>query len=547
MYGIRYTIMGFDVKKIREDAKKDWQRTWIESAKQIPGESKTGYLGGEGRAHPIHDLIQETRKVFLKLGFTEIENPIFIGEEDVYKQYGPEAPVILDRVYYLAGLPRPDIGLSEGKISKIKNIAPNLNVNEFIKILREYRTGDVEGDNLLEEMVQRLNVSTDKASSIVDIFPQFRNLKPIPSKQTLRSHMTGAWFPTLAALAGKKELPLKLFSIGLRFRREQKVDATHLRAHYGGSMVVTGEDISLAAGRKLTEELLRRLGFDDIKFIKKKATSNYYAPDTEYEVYSGDIEIADIGMYSPVALANYDIPFNVFNLGFGLERVLMVKEKVGDVRELLYPQFYEVVDLSDKEIAEQIEIDQKPSEENREAVTALVDKAREIADKSAPLWEKVPTIDAMTIPGKGDVPYKFSVEVGEREEGKKILGPAALNKIYVYNGEIIAVPPKNSPKRKSNKNLDEELSEIEAKGEPTDITILDAISNRFVAEIERKISEGISGADILVVGMAKGPSDVNIKIGEPARQFIESNNKRIFIKGPVFMNVKFEVMKNTGG
>ncbi|HIE33579.1 MAG TPA: O-phosphoserine--tRNA ligase, partial [Candidatus Altiarchaeales archaeon] len=70
----------------------------------------------KGRSHLVQDLMQEIRNVFLDLGFDEIENQIFIPEDDVYKQYGSEAPVVLDRCYYLAGLPRPDIGLSREKI-----------------------------------------------------------------------------------------------------------------------------------------------------------------------------------------------------------------------------------------------------------------------------------------------------------------------------------------------------------------------------------------------------------------------------------------------
>jgi len=104
----------------------------------------------QGKQHPIHELIQKVRKIFLELGFDEVENPVFIQEEDVYKQYGKEAPVILDRVFYLGGLPRPDIGLSNEEILKIKSINPNINIDKFKKILRSYREGAIEGDNMLE-------------------------------------------------------------------------------------------------------------------------------------------------------------------------------------------------------------------------------------------------------------------------------------------------------------------------------------------------------------------------------------------------------------
>ncbi|MBU0762443.1 MAG: O-phosphoserine--tRNA ligase, partial [Candidatus Altiarchaeota archaeon] len=299
----------------------------------------------------MHELIEKVRSVFLDMGFDEVENQVFIPEEDVYKQYGPEAPVILDRCYYLGGLTRPDIGLSADKIGQVRDIA-GFDTDKLKSIFRRYREGEIEGDNVLEVMTGELSITTDAAAKILDLFPEFKEIKPVCGSTTLRSHMTAAWFPTLAAI--KDVVPVKLFSVGLRFRREQKVDASHLRAHYGGSCAIMGEDISLKAGRKITEKILNALEFGDVKFVRKNATSNYYAPDTEYEVYSGDIEVADIGMYSPVALSNYDIPYNVFNLGFGLERILMVKDKIGDVREVLYPQFYQKKTYTDEELSVEI-------------------------------------------------------------------------------------------------------------------------------------------------------------------------------------------------
>ena len=111
-----------DILKQREKDANNWEdfrKTWIESLNYIPEKSEHNYSRSGGSAHPIQDLVQKVRKVFLDLGYTEVENPFFIQEEDVYKQYGPEAPVILDRVYYLAGIPRPDIGLGKNKTEKI--------------------------------------------------------------------------------------------------------------------------------------------------------------------------------------------------------------------------------------------------------------------------------------------------------------------------------------------------------------------------------------------------------------------------------------------
>jgi len=72
-----------------------------------------------GKSHILEDTISLLRTIYLDLGFDEVFNPLFITDEDMYKQWGSETPAILDRVYYLAGLPRPNVGLSKEVKDKI--------------------------------------------------------------------------------------------------------------------------------------------------------------------------------------------------------------------------------------------------------------------------------------------------------------------------------------------------------------------------------------------------------------------------------------------
>ena len=502
--------MKLNPQKIKEMSRKDFRKTWLETADLIP---KTGgtYVGGKGKPHMMHELIQKVRRVFLECGFDEIENQIFIPQEDVYRQYGPEAPVILDRCYFLGGLTRPDIGLGKDAALKISEIA-KVEIDKLKDIFRRYREGSIEGDDVLETMVDELKIRTDEAAKIIGLFPQFKNIKPVCSKMTLRSHMTAAWFPTLMQM--QDEAPLKLFSIGLRFRREQKVDSSHLRAHYGGSCAVMGEDVSLEAGMELTKKILDALDFGGVKYVKKKATSNYYAPDTEYEVYSGDIEVADIGMYSPCALAEYGIEYNVFNLGFGLERILMVKEGFEDVREVLYPQLYSP-NLTDEELAAEIKINQMPqSDEGKIICQKLVETFKENGSAESPC-----SFNAYCENG-------WNIEVVEEEEKSRLLGPAALNDIYVYGGGIYGIPQDIS-------KLKQDMTEILEKGVKLDFNFLDAVCAKFATDIEN--SQGRESS----VKMAKTPGDLNISITGRGRKFISSNNKSIFLKGPVFCSVKY--------
>jgi len=494
----------------------------------------------QGRPHMVHELIEKVRKIFLMYNFDEVENPIFIPEEDIYKQYGKEGAVILDRVFYVGGLPRPDIGLSDKEISKIKEILGEekflrFDIEKLKRIFRNYREGKIEGDNMIEEMSKILKISSHDAINIIDLFSAFKNIEPLCSKITLRSHMTAGWFLTLESMIEKEELPLKLFSIGLRFRREQKIDATHLRAHYGASFIIADKiKISdklrfLEEGMKISEKILNEIGFTNIKFIKKETTSNYYEEGFEYEIFSNNIEIADCGMYSRTSLKNYNIPDDiyVFNAGFGLERILMVKNNINDVRKVLYPQFYEDIKLSDEEIAKSLEMIYVPeTEEGKDIAKKIYEVAKMHAYEKSPC--KFLCFDG-NLMNKNVKAFVF-----EDEENKNLLGPAALNKIYVYEGNIYGIPD-------DAEKFGDEGKRIKEKGVKANIDFLYAISNYFARTIEEKIKEGANGKFYFEVKMAKNPSDINIKIKEKARRFMNTENKRIILKGPVFTGIEVEI------
>lgn len=162
--------MKFDTKDIKARAKENFEKTWLETEKLLPKTCGKDFASGRGRPHALHELAAEARGILLSSGFDEVENSIFVPEEEVYWQYGPEAPVILDRCYYLAGLPRPDIGLSNEKIEKIRSINERVDIEKLKEIFRQYREGAIEGDNLFEDMVSRLGINTEDAARIVEVF-----------------------------------------------------------------------------------------------------------------------------------------------------------------------------------------------------------------------------------------------------------------------------------------------------------------------------------------------------------------------------------------
>jgi len=526
--------MRIDIKKLLKSAKKDYERTWAESAKLLKVRGKYFTLANKRKPHPLFDLIIKARSIFLEMGFEEVITPLITEECHVYLQYGPEAPVILDRVFYLAGLPRADIGISKEKISEIKKIIPHFNdVKDLQHIFRKYKRGKIESDDLTETLVKELKIKEEQATQIFSLFPEFRQLKPVPTKLTLRSHTTSSWFPILKEMQYKEALPLQLFSIGPKFRREQKLDVKHLYESWTASMVIMAEDISLEDGQEIVEGFFGKLGFGEVDFRIKRTASKYYAPKTEFEAFlkhpkNGEpMEVGDGGLYSPLSLARYKVPYPVFNFGAGLERTAMIKTGIEDIRRLVYPHLYVKAECTDEQLAEMVEVDQTPlTREGEKLVKAIIQTAIGNANQPSP---------CQFLAYKGNfLDRKVEVYVYESDVGKKLMGPAALNTVYVYDSNVLGAPKEGLENTKIVKMARE-------KGVSTGVRYLDAIAALAVASIEKKINSGEIGDVNVRVKIAKLPSDVNIRVQTAGMVYITSKHKRIIVKGPVFVGIKAKI------
>jgi len=497
-----------NIHQITTQAKANFKKTWLETAQLIPRNTKVD-LKGKGTSHPLRDMIQKSREILLGLGFDEIENRTILPEADVYKEYGPEALVILDRAFYLAKLPRPDIGLSNEKISQIEEIIGEFDVDRLREILRSYKRGEIECDDFIEVLVTKLGIEEQEATEILDrVFLELKKLSPLATDLTLRSHMTGTWYHTLSTLQDKRDFPVALFSVGLRYRNEQREDASHLRVHHSASIVIMDPAMSLEAGRRITDKILNEYGFEKVSFKTKKATANYYTSGLEQEVfarYRGErFEIADIGMYSPISLANFGIEYPVFNAGFGVERLVMVLNSDTDIRELVYPQFYKK-GFSDKEIAGSIGCIERPyTEKGKEIARAIEETALRYKDEIGPCefmaWED----------------NNLEVRILEKEKGKKLVGPAGCNRIGVDDGVI--------------------NGGLTPLGVSADFCILHAIAMRAGAIIEKADKDVVYQVKIV-----RALSDINLKIPLDVREYLEGNRKELKIAGPVFTTIESRV------
>ncbi len=538
----------FDTKEVLKMANKDFEKAWRETKQLIKDkhiDKKYPRIKPEfGKSHPVIDTIERLRQAYLRMGFEEYINPVIVDEKDVYKQFGPEAMAVLDRCFYLAGLPRPDVGLGNEKIEKIEKLGIKINNNEekkenLRKILHMYKKGTLDGDDLVFEIGKALNISNEMGLKILEeVFPEFKELTPDALTLTLRSHMTSGWFITLSELINKKPLPFKLFSIDRCFRREQKEDKSHLMTYHSASCVVVGEDVSVDDGKSIAEGLLSQFGFTKFQFRPDEKKSKYYTPETQTEVYAYHpklkewLEVATFGVYSPIALSKYGINVPVMNLGLGVERLAMITYNYDDVRKMVYPQFYENI-LSDRELAYMIKVDKVPiTDELYNLTYDLIDVCIKNKDKKSPCEVKIKKKIKFYNTEK-----TINITLFEKEDGKKLLGPSILNEIYVYDGNIIGVPDSFEGVKEDYIKL---LKDAKEHGISTNLKYIEALCFKITSKIEEALISNTKELKIRIP-IVRSLSDVNLKIDKLSLKQIMGNNKIIDIRGPVFLNAKIEI------
>ncbi len=538
--------MKFDPEEIKKAAKENFDAAWNMGTelihKSAPDEQYPRTSLAFGKAHPVYDTIAKMREAYLRMGFEEMMNPLIVDEREVHKQFGHEALAVLDRCFYLAGLPRPNVGISDERIDLIKEMLGDIGdegIDVVRKVLHSYKKGEVEGDDLVPEIAGKLEVSDSLVVEMIDqVFPEFKELVAQSSGKTLRSHMTSGWFISLESVLERNNPPFRFFSIDRCFRREQQEDAARLMTYYSASCVIMDENVTVDHGKAVAQGLLSQFGFEKFQFRPDEKRSKYYVPDTQIEVFAfhpklvgsntkysdGWIEVATFGIYSPTALAQYNIPYPVMNLGLGVERLAMILHDATDVRALTYPQMaqYSEWEMKDNELAKMVFIDKRPiAPQGQEIAEAIVKQCELHSSEPSPCefaaWE-----------GEiGDRSVKVSVI--EPEEDTKLCGPAAFNEVLAYESDILGLPNQ----KKWRKAFDNDSAR-------TGIRFIDAFAAQAAFEIEEAVASGESEWETRV-RIVKVPSEINIKLEPLAQRFITSNKKKIDIRGPVFTTVRAEI------
>ena len=251
-----------------------------------------------GKIHPAQQVIQRVREIFLEMGFTEIRGSIvetaFWNFDALFQPQDHPAREMMD-TFYLAQ-PR------RGKL-------PRTDVVDAVA--KTHEDGWITGSRGWE-----YTWSADEARRLI-----------------LRTHTTAV---TIRHLAEHKEPPVKVFSVD-RVYRNERVDYKHLAEFHQIEGIVMDKKVTLRDLMGTLKEFYLKLGLKKVQFWPSYFP--YTEPSMQSTVYVPElktwVELCGMGIFRPEVLAPLGIKYPVLAWGGGLERLIILKLGVEDIR-LLY-------------------------------------------------------------------------------------------------------------------------------------------------------------------------------------------------------------------
>jgi len=241
------------------------------------------------RIHPLNEVINETREIFVSLGFSEIlgnfAQPSFWNFDALFTPQDHPAREMQDTFY-------------------IKNKT----ATKFATPIQIQKVSNSHKKNW------RYNWSLSEAK-----------------RMTLRTHTTCV---TIKYLADKKPDEARIFSLGRVFRNE-KVSYKHLAEFNQVEGIVISKNVTLRDLMGLQREFYRKMGLTKVKFWP--TFFPYTEPSLQSMVYNQRlnkwVELFGMGIFRPEVTKPLGITKPVLAWGGGIERIAMLKYGLDDVRE----------------------------------------------------------------------------------------------------------------------------------------------------------------------------------------------------------------------
>ncbi|PKK86378.1 MAG: phenylalanine--tRNA ligase subunit alpha [Thermoplasmata archaeon HGW-Thermoplasmata-1] len=247
------------------------------------------------KPHPLRQLIDRIRRIFLDMGFTEIEGDFvesaFWNMDALFIPQDHPAREMQD-TFYCSDPARAEIREKE-LLDTVASIHEN---------------GGSTGS-------AGWGYKFDRATA---------------ERMLLRTHTT---VNTLQYLRDHPEPPCKVFSVGRVFRKES-LDATHLPEFHQveGIICERGANFSMLVG--IIREFYKRMDFDEIRF--RPAYFPYTEPSMEVDVFWHGrwMELGGSGIFRPEVTEPVGVKEPVLAWGLGLERLAMMVFGLKDIRDL---------------------------------------------------------------------------------------------------------------------------------------------------------------------------------------------------------------------
>ncbi|MEK6955782.1 MAG: phenylalanine--tRNA ligase subunit alpha [Nanoarchaeota archaeon] len=249
-----------------------------------------------GRQHPLQETIDYIRRIFLDMGFKEMEGPLvetaFWCMDSMWIPQDHPAREVQD-TFYLN---------KEGKLP-----------TQLVKKVAEvHENGGKSGS-------KGYGYKFDES---------------VAKQLLLRTHTTATTFRYFGEKGIKQ--PAKYFYIGRIFRNEA-IDSTHLPEFHQVEGFIMDEGLTLRDLMGYVKEFYNKMGIHKIKF--KPTYNPYTEPSMEAYGYNEQlgkwIELINSGIFRPEALEPYGIKVPVIAWGLGVERLAMMIHEQKDVRNML--------------------------------------------------------------------------------------------------------------------------------------------------------------------------------------------------------------------
>jgi phenylalanyl-tRNA synthetase alpha chain len=249
------------------------------------------------KSHPLQQIINRVREIFLEMGFTEIRGPLvetaFWNFDALFQPQDHPAREMMDTFY-----------LANPKTGKL----PSKNVVNAVA--KTHENGWTTGSR-----GWRYKWSTAEAKRLV-----------------LRTHTTAE---TIKYLSMHRKPPVKVFSVDRVYRNEQ-VTYKNIPEFYQIEGIVMDKDVTLEDLMGTLKTFYAKMGLKKVEFWS--CYFPYTEPSAQAMVYHPKLkrwmELCGMGIFRPEVTAPMGVKYPVLAWGGGLERIAMIELGVDDIRML---------------------------------------------------------------------------------------------------------------------------------------------------------------------------------------------------------------------